>query len=59
MSKKRYAKNEKCNVCGKQAVVFVGLNDPDGTDYPKCRKHADEWRTKLIMEFSDFKDTKS
>lgn len=47
----RYAKDYKCS-CGKKAVVFVGLNDPDGTDYPKCRKCADEWKIGLIMELS-------
>lgn len=50
----RYAKDCKCTRCqreGKdtQAVVFVGLNDPDGTDYPMCRKHADEWKMELII----------
>ena len=51
--KVRYAKDEKCNVCGKQAVVFVGLNDPDGTDYPKCRKHADKWWLDTMIELSE------
>ena len=52
----RYAKNEKCNVCAKQAVVFVGLNDPDGTDYPKCRKHADHWFMSVMLDVQSLKD---
>ena len=43
------AKDFKCNACKKQAVCFVGLNDPDGTMYPKCRKHADEWKMKILF----------
>jgi hypothetical protein len=43
----RYAKDYKCS-CGKQAVVFVGLNDPDATEYPKCRKCADAWKIELL-----------
>lgn len=41
----------RCNAKGKKtaAVVFVGLNDPDGTDYPMCRKHADEWHFEVIV----------
>ena len=37
LNKQILASNFKCNVkgCKKQAVVFVGLNDPDGTEYPK------------------------
>jgi len=45
----RYASEFKCSRCGKPAVVFVGLNDPDGTDYPMCRKCADDWHTEILM----------
>jgi len=48
---KKYAKDFKCN-CGKKAVCFVGLNDPDGTQFPKCRKCADEWKFGLMIELS-------
>lgn len=34
---KRYAKNEYCVKCGKQADVFFGLADPDATLYPYCQ----------------------
>jgi len=49
----RYAKDFKCQVkgCNEQAVVFVGLNDLDAEDsFPYCRKHADEWKLKCLIE---------
>ena len=49
-----YAKDCKCYRCGKQAVVFVGLNDPDGTDYPMCRKCADDWQMDVYLEIFKF-----
>ena len=51
--KKVEAKEFKCSSCEKQAVVFVGLNDPDGTQYPKCRDHADLWKAEIIIRLSD------
>lgn len=59
MKRVKYAKDFKCNSCKKQAAVFVGLNDPDATDYPKCRKHADEWKEKLLMEISELSNDKT
>lgn len=52
--KMRYAKDCKCSRCEKegkdtQAVVFVGMADPDATQYPMCRKHADEWHFDVIV----------
>lgn len=50
-----YAKDFKCVRCrrvNQMAVTFVGLNDPDGTRYPMCRKHADEWRMDVLFAFS-------
>ena len=49
-----HARDFNCSRCisaGKHtpAVCFVGLNDPDGTQYPMCRKHADEWHHDVIM----------
>lgn len=48
------AKDRECTRCRsagkkKQAVCFVGLNDPDGTDYAMCRKHADEWHMDVML----------
>ena len=48
----RLAKDETCNRCKEQAVVFVGGNDPDLPQFPMCRKHADEWKLELMIEFS-------
>ena len=35
--------------CDKQAVVFVGMNDPDAEEYPVCREHADEYKMDVVM----------
>jgi hypothetical protein len=53
----RYAKDYQCNVdgCNKQAVVFVGLNDPDATEYPKCREHADQWKIDTMMALQEIR----
>lgn len=50
-----YAKDFKCP-CGKQAEVFVGLADPDATDFPKCRDCADEWEIKLWLKLNEEND---
>lgn len=42
-----YAKDYKCDECDEQAVVFVGIADPDAGEYPKCRKHADEYTLRV------------
>ena len=55
-----YAKDFWCTRCipkitkkeVHRAVTFVGLNDPDGTRYPMCRKHADEWRLEFFLAIS-------
>ena len=49
----RKAKDEKCDICGEQAEVFVGLNDPDGTQYPKCRDHADLWKAEILLRLTE------
>lgn len=46
------AKDYKCSRCKKKAVVFVGLNDPDATQYPMCRKDADEWAMEVLLAHS-------
>ena len=50
-----YAKDCKCSRCGKPAVCFVGLNDPDGTDYPMCRKCADNWHFEVLQAMCKMK----
>jgi len=54
MSKPVKASSMKCD-CGKKAVCYVGLNDVDGTQFPKCRKCADEWKLKVMIELSKIK----
>lgn len=41
----------RCMRTGKRtpAVCFVGMADPDCTQYPMCRKHADEWKNDVLM----------
>ncbi len=56
--KRKFAKDFKCSRCGKPAVVFVGLNDPDATDYPMCRKCADDWRYEVIVEVASIGEEK-
>lgn len=57
----KYAKDYDCTRClrkGKhvKSVVFVGLNDPDGEEFPMCRPHADEWWMDVMIELQDIKD---
>ena len=51
--KKIYAKDYKCNMCGKQAIVFRGLNDPDATQVPYCRKCADKSEYELMVRLNE------
>jgi len=46
------ASNQKCCKCGKQAVCFFPVFDPDIQSYPYCRKCMDDTKMKLIMQFS-------
>lgn len=55
-SKTIYAKDHKCTRCKepkRAAEFFVGLNDPDGTQYPMCREHADEWKLDVMLALCD------
>lgn len=46
----RYAKDCKCIVCGKQAVAFWPLIDPDIPENPYCRKCLDEAKQELMFK---------
>jgi transcription elongation factor Elf1 len=46
---------KKCHRCKKQAVVFVGLADPDAMEYPMCKKCADQWKYDVIKAVSELK----
>ncbi len=39
---KRYAKDDKCCICGKQAVAYYPCVDPDIPSYPYCADHLEE-----------------
>ncbi len=43
-----YAKDCKCCKCGKQAVAFWPVCDPDIPSYPYCRKCLDKEKMKLM-----------
>lgn len=45
-----YAKDKKCHRCKKQASVFVGLADPDATQYPMCKDCAEQWKFDVLFE---------
>lgn len=38
----------KCCVCGKQAVAFWPIIDPDIPDHPYCRKCLDEAKAEAL-----------
>ncbi len=50
--KLRYAKDEKCCVCGKEAVCFWPMIDPDIEHHPYCRKCVDEAKMSLMLKLS-------
>ena len=57
-----YASGHKCSRCKepkRAADFFVGLNDPDGTQYPMCREHADEWKLDVMLALCDMEPTKT
>lgn len=58
MGKVRYAKDYKCVDCGKQAVAFFPVCDPDIPSYPMCRECIDKFRMR-ILKFVDDLDKKS
>lgn len=40
----------KCIVCGKPAVAFWPMIDPDIPEHPYCRKCLDEAKRELLIE---------
>lgn len=43
----------KCCVCGKQAVAFWPIVDPDIIPHPYCRKCLDKEKMKLMIKLSE------
>jgi len=50
MSKVTKASDCKCCECGKQAVAFWPVIDPDIPSYPYCRKCLDKEKIELLKE---------
>ena len=40
----------KCCKCGKQAVAFWPVIDPDIPSYPYCREHLDKEKMELMIK---------
>lgn len=50
---KEIAKEYKCTRCGKQADIFVGLHDPDATEYAMCENCARKWKAEIIFSLGE------
>ena len=50
MSKPVLARNCKCCKCGKKAVAFWPVVDPDIPSYPYCRKCLDKTKFELLVK---------
>jgi hypothetical protein len=51
----RYAKDEKCIKCGKPAVCFWPVVDPDIPDHPYCRECVQEAKFRIVEKLSKLK----
>lgn len=51
MPKTIYAKDCKCCKCGKQAVCFWPIVDPDITENPYCRECVEKAKIKVLLGF--------
>lgn len=43
----------KCAECGKQAVAFFPVFDPDIPSYPYCRECLDKFKRELMMKLCE------
>ena len=48
-----YAKDYICHLCEEDAVVFVGLPDPDATKFPMCEEHEKNWRSEVLTQLRE------
>lgn len=55
ISKVKYAKDCDCVKCGKQAVAFWPVCDPDIPSDPYCRICLDEVKHRVTMEVLNIK----
>jgi len=47
------ASDQKCCICGKQAVAFWPVCDPDIPSHPYCRKCLDKAKMELMIKLSE------
>ena len=52
MKRKPQLKDEKCCKCGKPAVCFWPVIDPDIPSYPYCRKCVEKAKMRVLLEMS-------
>ena len=53
MNKKIHAEDCKCCECGKPAVAFWPIVDPDIPHHPYCRKCLDKAQQSLLIRLHD------
>lgn len=51
--RKRKASDERCCVCGKQAVAYWPVYDPDIPAYPYCRECLDKEKRELMIKLME------
>lgn len=51
MAEKVKASDCKCCICGKQAVAFWPVFEPDIPSHPYCRKCLDKEKMKALISF--------
>lgn len=49
----RKASDERCCVCGKQAVAYWPIVDPDIPAYPYCRECLDKAKHELMLRLAE------
>lgn len=47
------ASDERCCVCGKQAVAYWPVFDPDIPAYPYCRECLDKEKRELMIRLAE------
>ena len=50
---KKYAKDQRCCECWKQAVAFWPVFDPDIPSYPYCRECLDKAKMELMIKLEE------
>lgn len=50
---KKYAKDQRCCECGKQAVALWPIIVPDIPSYPYCRECLDKAKRELMVKLEE------